>query len=270
MAYAGAQATTSITVVGVTITLTVTPSPPWLAGQTITLKATVMQDSTPWDGAYIDFRWNNPSLASRNVSILIGTVKTDINGVATLNFQIPWYISGVKVPGDISNFFAVEESTSVPSNTVSGKVAYPTRLSIVSSVSRALAGVPFTITGKLEYQSDMSTWTGIGGMTISLFYDSTPIANVTTASDGSYSYGVTISKPGTYTLKAVFAGYGLSYHYSNGLILAPSTAELTLSSEGGAPSGGGGISTPLLVLGGIALAIGGALVLRRKTMKRRV
>ena len=269
MSYAGVQATTSITVVGVTITLTVTPGPPWVAGQTITLKAVVMQDSTPWDGAYVKF-WISNAGAPSGIPIS-GNVVTDINGVATFSWQIPWTLSGVKIPGQTNNFFAQEVSTYVQSNLVSGKIAYPTRLSIGTATGKATAGVPFTVSGKLEYEYDVNLWAGVGGMTISLFYDSTTIANTTTASDGSYSYPVTISKPGTYTLKAVFAGYGLAYHYSNGLILAPSTAELTLGSEGGggAPSGGGGISTPLLMLGGIALAVGGALVLRKRKVVRR-
>jgi hypothetical protein len=241
MSYAGVTATATITVLAPVITLNITPGPPWVAGQTITLKAQATYDTTLWRGVTINFWISNANAPS---GIFIGSATTDAYGVATLSWQIPWKLSGVQIPGYTNTFWCNEATTYTQSNTVSGKVAFPTRLSI-SAPATVVVGEPFTISGKLEYEYDVNAWTGIGNMTISLYYDGNKIADTTTGSDGSYSYPVSIKTPGKYTLKAVFAGYALTYAYE-GLILAPSSASLTLGTEG--VSEGAGMSALLLAV----------------------
>jgi hypothetical protein len=87
-------------------------------------------------------------------------------------------------------------------------VAFPTRISI-SAPDKVAPGTPFTISGKLEYESGIDVWSGLAGKTVSLYYNGTKIADVTTGSDGSYSKtDAVIPTSGTYTLKASYAGEG--------------------------------------------------------------
>lgn len=139
---------------------------------------------------------------------LIGTAMTDAKGHATEDYKFDeagTYSCHAEFTGDAK----YEGSTS---NTVTVTVAvpvYPTRLSISAPSSVAVDEV-FTISGKLEYQKD-TAWYPLAGRIVSLYYDSSIIGSVTTGSDGSYSKSTSISAPGTYTLKAVFAGEDLAF-----------------------------------------------------------
>jgi len=104
---------------------------------------------------------------------------------------------------------ASHEPTGTTSNEITGAVAHPTRLSI-SAPSTVKVGEPFNITGKLEYRDRDGVWKGLAGRTVTLYYNGTKIGDVTTGSDGSYSKSARITTPGTYTLKAVYAGEGLA------------------------------------------------------------
>jgi hypothetical protein len=217
MPYNPASATKSITVQKVTVTLAITPSPPWTAGQAITLTATVLTDSSPWAGRTVNFR----IYYDANV-ITIGSKTTGSDGKATLSYTIPWKIGTVTIPCKTVYFDCVEYETSTASSPISGKVAFPTRISI-SAPDSVIVNQYFTISGMLEYQSDSGVWSGLGGKTVSLFYNGTKIADVTTGSDGSYSKSTAISSPGTYTLKASYGGEGFA--------LAVSVISITVSPE---------------------------------------
>jgi len=204
MPYNSAQATKSITVLSVTIRLSISPSPPWTAGQTINLAATVTADGNVAVGREVAF-----VMAIGRYEFTIGSAITGSDGVARLTYTLPWLIDGVTVPCNTVNFYAVDTFSGVASNTVSGKVAYPTRISI-SAPDQAIVGQSFTVSGKLEYQSSSTAWSGLAGRTVSIYYDSTKVADVTTDSYGNYSVTMTINASGTYTLKAVFAGEGFT------------------------------------------------------------
>jgi hypothetical protein len=224
MPYNSAQATKGITILAVTVTLEVSPSPPWTAGQTVTLKATVTKDGTPWAGATVNF------YISRPYTKLIGTGTTNSSGVATLSYAIPWTVDTTTVPCTTAEFVAIETSTATTSNRPTGKVAYPTRISITAPDSVPV-GYAFDITGKLEYQSASGVWSPLAGKTVSLYYNTTKISDVTTGSDGAYREPYAkIPTPGTYTLKAVYAGEGFTAAATAflGLTVSPE-AKATLS-----------------------------------------
>ena len=208
MPYNSAYSTQSVTVLAVSVSLSVTPSPPWIAGQTITLKATAKSDGAALAGKTVQFRILNVRIEQLE-GLIIGTATTDSSGVATLSYTIPWSISGYAIPCISNAFYAVETSTNTYSNYVDGKVAYSTRISI-SAPATVAPGQSFTVSGKLEYQTYSTTWSGLAVRTVSIYYDGTKAADVTTASDGTYSKAISISTPKTYTLKAQFAGEGLA------------------------------------------------------------
>jgi hypothetical protein len=222
MPYNLIQATKSITLEKVTVAYEVSPGPPWTAGQTITMKATVTKDSVPFAGTKVWFSWGNADTGSA----YIGSAITDLNGVATLSWTIPWTFTGPTdtstVPCKANVSYAVEE-TSGTAAMVFGKVAYPTRISI-SAPDKVAPGQSFTISGKLEYESSSGVWSPLAGRTVSLYYNSTKIADVKTASDGTYSQSAAIPTGGTYTLKALYAGEGLSSTAAFlGLTVSPQT-----------------------------------------------
>lgn len=204
---APAEATRSITVQTVEFTLEISPAPPYLAGQTITLKATVTVDGVPWADARVVFGVQVPGLEG---AIPIGDVATDVNGVATLTWTIPWELNGVTVPCKTATWGALLVETMQTSNTVSGAVAYPTRLTI-SAPGTVPTGGTFEIYGFLSYESSPDVWSPIAGATVILYYNTTLIGSVTTDTDGRYSIHASIPAAGTYTLKAVYAGEGLAF-----------------------------------------------------------
>jgi hypothetical protein len=103
-------------------------------------------------------------------------------------------------------------------------IAFPTRLSI-SAPDKVAPGTPFTISGKLEYESNIDVWSPLAGKTVSLYYNGTKIADVITGSDGSYSKtDAVIPTSGTYTLKASYAGEGWTMAVAFlGLTVSPET-----------------------------------------------
>ena len=194
MPYNPAQAGRTVVVQRVELFLDVSPSPPWTGGQTLTLTAILTSNGMPVPGARIRF------LAD---TILLGEADTNTAGVATVTAPVPREFMCASM-----TVVAVDVATGTESNRVSGSVAYPTRISI-SAPSTVSVGQPFTITGKLEFMDKDGAWKGLAGRTVSLYYNNTKIRDVTTGSDGSYSASATITTPGTYTLKAVYAGEGL-------------------------------------------------------------
>lgn len=201
MPYNPVQASRSVNVMSITVSLEVTPGPPWTAGQTITLRARVLSGGSPVPGRTVYF-WLWPWEGK-----VIGTGTTGSDGYATLNYTIPWVEIGVTLPCSTISFGAQDATSWVKSNEVWGKCAYPTRISI-SAPDSVVAGQPFTVSGKLEYQSSSTSWSPLANRTVSIFYDSNKLADVTTDSGGNYSASVRINTPGTYTLSAVYAGEG--------------------------------------------------------------
>jgi hypothetical protein len=204
MPYNAVSATKSITVQAIKVSLTVSPSPPWTAGQSVTLKATVTIDTGAGAGRTVRF-----FILYDSYSTIIGEGTTGSDGSVSVTYTIPWSIGGVTIPCKTDKFRAYDADTGTASNDVSGNVAFPTRISI-SAPDKVVAGASFPITGKLEYQSDSTTWSPLAGKTVSLYYNGTKIADVTTGSDGTFGSPCTISTPGTYTLKASFGGAGFT------------------------------------------------------------
>lgn len=199
MPYAPTSETKGITASAVTVALQVSPRSPWTAGQTITLKATVESDGAPYPSVIVAF-YAGPE---GGIWHQIGTSTTDSNGIATLTWTIPWKMNTDIFPSHILYFIA--GSQGAWSDPLMGVCAYPTRISI-SAPDRVAPGQKFTISGKLEYESEPDVWSPLAGRTISLFYNTTKIADVTTGADGSYSAEASIPESGTYTLKASYAG----------------------------------------------------------------
>jgi len=198
MPYNPAQASASVAVQRVELKLEVSPSPPWTGGEYITLRATLTSDGVPVPGRTIEFWIVSPD------RILVGENDTNSSGVASLTTHVP-----VDYMCASMSLAARDIVTAMESNVVSGAVAYPTRMSISALPSTVPVGVPFTIRGKLEFMDKDLAWKGLAGRTVSLYYNTTKVRDVTTGSDGSFSASATIPAPGKYTLKAVYAGEGL-------------------------------------------------------------
>jgi len=111
-------------------------------------------------------------------------------------------------------FYAEHEASGVRSGFQAMSIAYPVRISI-SAPSRVIAGQGFDVSGKLEFEASPGVWIGLRNRRVKVYCDGSKIAETTTLSDGSYSTRVSISKPGTYTLRAVFEGeFPYTYAYT--------------------------------------------------------
>jgi len=207
--YNKAEGTKSITVQAVAISVSVSPEAPWTAGQTVTITATLTKNGSPWPGETISFAFYSPTPAPM-LHAVIGDATTGADGKASITWTIPWTIDTNAVPCRTQCYF---RASHIASNTRAdygpGAVAYPTRISI-SAPDTVAPGQTFTISGKLEYESASGVWSPLAGKTVSLYYNTTKITDVTTASDGSYSASASIPSSGTYTLKASYAGEGFA------------------------------------------------------------
>jgi hypothetical protein len=217
MPYNSAQATKGITVQAVSVTFNIDRTrTTWAEGATFSGKVTsngagvqatlYIQRKSPTTGEWFD---------------QFGPISTDSAGnySYTTSFGYGWAC--------MRNTFRAR--VSYPAAAVSTEknldIAFPTRLSI-SAPDKIAPGTPFTISGKLEYESGIDVWSPLAGKTISLYYNGTKIADVTTGSDGSYSKtGAVIPTSGTYTLKASYAGEGWTMAVAAflGLTVSPET-----------------------------------------------
>jgi hypothetical protein len=198
--------TKGVTVYAITVTLTLSPSPPWTAGQTVSFVATLKKDGVAWAGETISFITYVLGVIPWN----IGNAVTGSDGRASLSWRVPWKDSaGVTIPCGTRRFWANHAASGAWSSPADAQVAFPTRISI-SAPDTVFPNQSFTISGKLEHQSDDGVWSPLAGKTVSLFYNGTKITDVTTASDGSYSASARIPTSGTYTLKASYAGEGFA------------------------------------------------------------
>jgi hypothetical protein len=204
--YNANSGTKGITVQTVALTLDISPKSPWTAGQTVTFIATLKKDGVAWAGETISFI----TYVLGTIPWIIGSAVTGSDGKASLSWRVPWKDSAsVTIPCTTRNFWANHAASSTWSSSVSVQVAFPTRISI-SAPDIVFSNQSFTISGKLEYQSDDGVWSPLANKTVSLFYNGTKITDVTTASDGGYSATAGISASGTYTLKASYAGEGFT------------------------------------------------------------
>jgi hypothetical protein len=135
----------------------------------------------------------------------VGSTITASDGSWYIDWDVPYGMACKRYL-----FRAYHPASGVESATQEMAVAYPTRISGFTAPSRVSAGASFTVSGKLEYENPAGTWNPLGGRTVSIYYDNTKLVDVTTASDGSFTATVSIPTPGTYTLKAYYAGEGLA------------------------------------------------------------
>jgi len=146
----------------------------------------------------------------------IGRTRTDTEGYWEVSWTIPWdvYWEGAyrKVPGTKYTMKAESEGVS---GTVTITIAWETRISI-SAPSSVKEGESFMISGILEYEDlNMETlvpeWYPLGYQTVSIYYNDTLIGTARTDPEtGAYSISASIPTIGSYTLKAVFEGSGVT------------------------------------------------------------
>jgi hypothetical protein len=105
-------------------------------------------------------------------------------------------------------FFAEHVASRTRSEPQLVAVAYPTRLGIRAPPT-VTVGQSFEVSGRLEYEVSPGSWAGLAGRRVRILLNETTVAEVATQSDGSFSARLTIPRPGTHTIRAVFPGEGL-------------------------------------------------------------
>jgi len=210
------QATKTVTVA--TWTLTLDPLPSYLVcGDGAYFSGRLTYDTTGAANQTVKIQYclyDKP-----NVCYDIASVTTDSQGYFAYDWQVP-YTMGCKR----YFFVAVHPASGASSAMQDRPVAFRTRISITAP-DKVGVKVPFTVSGKLEYESASGTYSPLAGKTVSIYYDTTKLADVTTGSDGSFSASVSIGTTGTFTLKAVYAGEGL-FLPSLGTISIPVVGEI--------------------------------------------
>jgi hypothetical protein len=230
MSYASASAQTSITVQRGQLTLTVTPSPPWTPGQTLTF--TVALPTPVWTTDTVYIYANNTQVTSFQITSGVGGSGT---------WVIPQSYAGQTV-----TFMAQDTLLMATSNTVSGTVLYPTKITI-SAPSTVYPNQPFTVSGVLQYQDAYGNWNPLAGATVTVKGSWGGSATATTNSSGQYSVQLTApSSPGTYTVTASFAG-------SSSAAAAMGYSPLAVSPPPGAPPV---VTLPEWAWGLVGLAVG--------------
>ena len=229
MPYNVAQATKGITIAAVSLTLSVDNNKP-LAGQTIKFSGKLTKDGVGWAAETVAIRMITPFKEGWRTMV---SATTGSDGSFSASWTVPWSISGtfpdgtsgsVNVPCNRWTFTAYHSPTQTSSSSIYVWAVYNTRISISAPESFPVNQI-FVIGGKLEYESASGVWSGLGGKTVSLYYNGTKIADVTTGSDGSYSATASIPTSGTYTLKGSYAGEGLTAAAAAflGLTVSPET-----------------------------------------------
>jgi len=230
MSYAPASAQASITVQSGQLTLTVSPSPPWVPGQTLTFTVTLPTPVWTTDTVYI---------YANNTQVTSFQITSGVGGSGT--WTIPQSYAGQTV-----TFMAQDTLLMATSNTVSGVVLYPTKITI-SAPSTVYVNQPFTVSGTLQYQNASGSWVPLAGATVTVKGSWGGSATATTNSSGQYSVQLTApSSPGTYTVTASFAG-------SSSAAAAMGYSPLAVSPPPGAPPV---ITLPDWAWGLVGLAVG--------------
>jgi len=252
MPYWSAQASRGVTALSPSIDMTVSPSPPWKAGQTVTVKVTVKSNGNPvantpvWLWLYSsDAKWRS----------MITQLYTDSTGSASVDWSIEWSREFENVDTGARSTLTLPcrswmlEAAAVMlgvSTRTSCSIAYPTRISIYAP-DTVIAGQAFTVSGELEYliSPEPIKWGPLKHKRVEIYCNGTKIAEVETADNGTYEVKVIIGRPGTYTLKAVFPGEGLTAG-------AAALAKTTVGTVGGLMSPATS-PLPQMIAGGLML-----------------
>jgi len=200
MPYASAAQQASVTVMSYSLTMDKLPSYV-VAGERIRFSGRLTVDGTGVGGEEVRVRvcsYATPTLCSD-----IGSTTTNPDGSWYLDWEVKHEYAGSRY-----YFKAVHPASGVESAMQLMAVAYPTRISI-KAPKKVAVGALFKVEGKLEYEERKYIWMPLGRRKVSIYYDNTKLAEVTTADDGTFTATVSIRTPGTYTLKAAYAGEGL-------------------------------------------------------------
>ena len=197
--------------------MTVSPQPPWKAGQTISIKATVTRNGTPVYNTPVaialvttDEKWSS--------SIYLGWTNT--YGVVSTNWTIEWSREFQHADTGETNWLMLPCNTwyltavaifLLAGTRIECQIAYPTEITI-SAPSTVRAGEPLTVSGRLTYQAatDPSSKQPLAYRNVKIYVDDRYVGYATTDYNGYYSKQIKIDSPGTHTIKAVFPGEGFS------------------------------------------------------------
>jgi hypothetical protein len=193
---------TSTTVTVTSYSVTLEPLPPYaVAGGDVMFQGMLTVDGRPAPGEAVKIKfcpYDKPQACSDLLKLTTG---------AWGEFYATW-----KPTHDMAckkyYFFAEHEASGVRSEFQVMSIAYPARLTI-KAPGRVTAGQGFDVSGKLEFETSPGTWVGLENRRITIYCDRSKMAEAVTLRDGSYSVRVSIPRPGTYTLRAVFEGEGL-------------------------------------------------------------
>lgn len=184
------------------VALVVTPGPPWVVGETITLKATVTDDGVPAVGELV--RFDILIYVNGTVSYDLPNGTTDALGVASIDWVIPAVRGDTPVSGQNVGFRAFDNATMTSSNLVRGYVAPgKSGTSVSINVSPTSGNVPLTvnISGKIIDSTGLPL-----SKTINLYVNATLVDTFTTSITGNYVFSVNITAAGTYQFQIEFLG----------------------------------------------------------------
>jgi len=230
MPYLATAAKKSVTALSIKVELSVFPPELWEVDTVVTLKAKVTSNGNPLADRTVRF-W---LIARKTVAKLIGSATTDSEGIARLNWTVPFTIDGYTLPCYEHQVQAELYPEGVSSNVETVKVAYPTKISL-SVPKTVIVGQYFTISGKLLYKSAKDTWSPLAGRTVNVYANDKLIKSVTTGSDGSFEVKHKFDAPGTYTIVANYLGEGLAARAAvlTARLLSPATSPLPQVIAGG-------------------------------------
>ena len=69
---------------------------------------------------------------------------------------------------------------------------------------KVASGVPFTLSGKLEYEKAAGSWVGLANAPVKIYVGATLVSTLTTDAAGNFSTTLTLTE--SQTVKAVFEG----------------------------------------------------------------
>jgi len=214
MPYWSASKSVTTTVQKVAVEVTASPMPPWKPGQTVNIVVKVTADGSPLDGETVQlYLWDD----SFRYFHYFGSFTTGPDGTVTKTWTVPFSESFIDsiVGGSYSftlpcNRWHVEASCLGISGTLAAPIAYKTDITL-SVPSKVPAGLPSEVKGRLTYEAAPGDKRGLGpGKKVQIYANNTKIGEAETDSEGNYRAQVKITTPGTYTIKAVFPGEGLT------------------------------------------------------------
>jgi hypothetical protein len=145
----------------------------------------------------------------------IASVKTDITGVATFTWTVPFRFQVAPdrfttLPCGSYSTRAFIPATTQYSTTVTVKVAYPTKITASTNKTSYAPGETVTVTGRLTRVEETAE-TALAGKTVTITWWDGSTTNVTTDTGGNFTASKTgPSATGTYKVTVAFAGEGLA------------------------------------------------------------